>query len=61
MEFAAAVVASDRRTYGQTEYRDHLSRAVAGSPEGSLLARNLVAHFNELEIREVRAAPQKSR
>jgi hypothetical protein len=61
MEFAAAVVASDRRTHGQTEYREHLTRALAGAPDGSLLARNLVAHFGEDEIRGVRNAGQKAR
>jgi len=61
MEFAAAVVASDRRTYGETAYREHLVRAIAASQEGSLLARNLVAHFGEEQIRELRTAAQKPR
>jgi len=61
MEFAAAVVASDRRVFGQTAYREHLTRAIAGTPDGSLLARNLVAHFGESEIRELRTAAQKTR
>jgi hypothetical protein len=54
MEFAAAVVASDRRTHTERDYRDHLTRAVAAAPQGSLLARNLVAHFGEAEIRDLR-------
>ena len=61
MEFAAAVISSDRRAYGQTQYREHLTRAVASAPEGSLLARNLVAHFSENEIRELRTIAQKTR
>jgi pimeloyl-ACP methyl ester carboxylesterase len=61
MEFAAAVVASDRRVYGQTAYREHLTRAVAATPDGSLLARNLAAHFGDAEIRDLRAAALKTR
>lgn len=61
MEFAAAVVASDRRTYGQTEYRRHLSRAIASTRDGSLLSRNLVAHFGEAEVRELRSVAEKAR
>jgi hypothetical protein len=61
MEFAAAVVASDRRVYGQTAYREHLTRAIASTPDGSLLSRNLVAHFGEAEVRELRSAAQKTR
>lgn len=61
MEFAAAVVASDRRTHGQAAYREHLTRAISAAPEGSLLARNLVGHFGEAEIRELRGATPKSR
>ena len=61
MEFAAAVVASNRRLYGQTAYREHLTRAVAGTPDGSLLAHNLVAHFGESEIRELRTETHKTR
>ena len=61
MEFAAALVATDRRTYGQTEYRRHLTRAIASTPDGSLLSRNLVAHFGEAEIRELRSVAQRTR
>jgi hypothetical protein len=61
MEFAAAVVATDRRTYGETAYRDHLTRALAASAEGSLVARNVVAHFGEAEVRQLRGAAAKSR
>jgi hypothetical protein len=61
MEFAAAVVASDRRAHGLNEYRGHLTRALAGAPEGSLLARNLTAHFGDAEIRGLRGAAEKTR
>lgn len=61
MEFAAAVVASDRRAHGETAYKDHLTRAIVASPEDSLLARNLVGHFGEAQVRELRSAAQKSR
>lgn len=61
MEFAAAVVASDRRSYGESAYREHLTRAVASAPTGSLLAQNLVAHFGDAEIRALRSAAQKAR
>ena len=40
MEFAAALASQDKATQ-----RAHLQKAVAGAPEGSLLARNLVKHF----------------
>ena len=60
MEFAAAVVASDRRTYDVSTQQQHLTRALNGAPDGSLLARNLVVQFGENEIRELRLA-QKTR
>ncbi len=40
MEFAAALSTPDK-----TLQRAHLQKALAGAPEGSLLARNLVSHF----------------
>ena len=61
MEFAAAVVASDRRVYGQTAYREHLTRALAAAPADSLLSRALVAQFGEAEIRELLTAAHKTR
>src|SRR3954466_98579 len=42
MEFAAAVVASD---HPGSNYRDHIQRALASAKPGTLLARNLAAHF----------------
>ncbi|HTI36795.1 MAG TPA: hypothetical protein VL484_04480 [Vicinamibacterales bacterium] len=61
MEFAAAIVASDRRTYGEGKYRAHLMRAVAGAPENSLLTRNLTAQFGADQVGELRRETQKSR
>lgn len=40
MEFAAALATQDK-----TQQHAHLQKALAGAPEGSLLARNLVGHF----------------
>ena len=40
MQFAAALATPDKAAQ-----RTHLQKAVAGAPEGSLLARNLVKHF----------------
>jgi hypothetical protein len=61
MEFAAAVASSDRRTHGENAYREHLTRAIAAAPEGSLLARNLTAHFGEAEVSQLRRIAQKMR
>ena len=61
MEFAAAVASSDRRTHGENAYREHLTRAIAAAPEGSLLARNLTAHFGEAEVSQLRRVAQKTR
>ena len=44
MEFALALIGQDRR---RPAYEDHLRRAAAGAAEGSLLARNLLAHFGK--------------
>lgn len=45
MEFAAALINSDR---DKNKEREHLRNALAGASEGSLLARNLVSHFSHL-------------
>ena len=43
MEFAAALISSIRSD--KAVHQQHLQKAIAGAPEGSLLARNLVLHF----------------
>ncbi len=43
MEFAAALITSIRSD--KTAHRAHLQKAIAGAPEGSLLARNIINHF----------------
>ncbi len=43
MEFAAALITSIRSD--KTAHQQHLQKAIAGAPEGSLLARNLVRQF----------------
>src|SRR5688572_7031831 len=43
MEFAAALITSVRSD--KSAHRAHLQKAIAGAPEGSLLARNIVNHF----------------
>jgi hypothetical protein len=43
MEFAAALITSVRSD--KTAHRAHLQKAIAGAPEGSMLARNIVNHF----------------
>ncbi|MBZ5553675.1 MAG: hypothetical protein LAO21_13205 [Acidobacteriia bacterium] len=42
LEFAAALISSMPR---RSDHPEHLQKAVAGAPENSLLARNLVGHF----------------
>jgi hypothetical protein len=42
MEFAAALISIDPR---HSDHQEHLQKAVAGTSDNSLLARNLVAHF----------------
>lgn len=44
IEFALAVISEHPR---QPSHQEHLRRAVEGAQEGSLLARNLVAHFGK--------------
>ncbi len=43
MEFAAALITSVRPD--KAAHRAHLQKAIAGAPEGSLLARNIINHF----------------
>ena len=43
MEFAAALITSIRAD--KAVHQQHLQKAIAGAPEGSLLAVNLVRHF----------------
>src|SRR5262245_16989770 len=43
MEFAAALITSIRSDKAVS--RAHLQKAIAGAPEGSLLARNIINHF----------------
>ena len=54
MEFAAALVTERPR---RGSHDEHFRRAVAGAKEGSLLARNLVTHFENRgrSISEIRA------
>ena len=53
MEMAAALAKWDRNG----SHLAHLQRSIAGAPEGSLLAKNLVSHFNNMgkTIAELRA------
>ncbi len=53
MELAAALATQDKAAQ-----RAHLQKAVAGAPEGSLLARNLVSHFGDRgkNLSELRAS-----
>ncbi|RPJ49754.1 MAG: hypothetical protein EHJ95_08290 [Methanobacteriota archaeon] len=56
MEFAAALMSSAKTS--KEQQMGHLRRAAAGAKEGSLLARNLVSHFNHLgpDLRSLRAS-----
>lgn len=52
MEFALALMtvyahSGDGKGSEQGDHESHLRKAVAGAPEGSLLARNLVLHFGK--------------
>jgi hypothetical protein len=60
MEFAAALITSIRSD--KTAYRAHLQKAIAGAPEGSLLARNIVNHFGRKgqSIADLRASLAKN-
>jgi hypothetical protein len=58
MELAAALAcAGRRRESGRDAYIAHLQRSAAGAREGSLLARNLLAHFGNMgtTLAEIRA------
>ncbi len=44
MEFAAAMVSIYPK---RDEHTQHLRKAVAGAPDGSLLARNIVSHLGQ--------------
>ncbi len=56
MEFAAALISSIRSD--KTAHQQHLQKAVAGAPEGSLLAQNLVRLFPDKgrNLAEMRAS-----
>ncbi len=56
MEFASALITSGRSD--KTAHRAHLQKAVAGAPEGSLLAKNIVKHFSDKgrNLAELRAS-----
>jgi hypothetical protein len=43
MEFASSLITSMRSD--KTAHQAHLQKAIAGAPEGSLLAKNIVKHF----------------
>ena len=44
MEFAAAIIASDKKHEG-LDYHEHLQRALSGAKPGTLLAQNIATHF----------------
>jgi hypothetical protein len=56
MEFASALITSVRSD--KTAHRAHLQKALAGAPEGSLLARNIVKQFADRgrNLTELRAS-----
>ena len=60
MEFAAALMTSIRSD--KAAHRAHLQKAIAGAPEGSLLARNIVNHFGRKgqSIADLRASLAKN-
>lgn len=59
MEFAAALITSIRSD--KAAHRAHLQKAIAGAPEGSLLARNIVNHFGRKgqSIADLRASIER--
>jgi hypothetical protein len=59
MEFAAALISSIRSD--KAAHRAHLQKAIAGAPEGSLLARNIVNHFGRKgqSIADLRASIER--
>jgi hypothetical protein len=60
MEFAAALITSIRSD--KAAHRAHLQKAIAGAPEGSMLARNIVNHFGRKgqSIADLRASLAKN-
>jgi hypothetical protein len=60
MEFAAALITSTRSD--KAAHRAHLQKAIAGAPEGSLLARNIINHFGRKgqSIADLRASLSKN-
>jgi hypothetical protein len=60
MEFAAALITSVRSD--KAAHRAHLQKAIAGAPEGSLLARNIINHFGRKgqTIADLRASLAKN-
>jgi hypothetical protein len=60
MEFAAALITSVRSD--KAVHRAHLQKAIAGAPEGSLLARNIINHFGRKgqSIADLRASLAKN-
>ncbi|HKQ75146.1 MAG TPA: hypothetical protein VJ810_15725 [Blastocatellia bacterium] len=60
MEFAAALITSVRQD--KAAHRAHLQKAIAGAPEGSLLARNIINHFGRKgqTIADLRASLAKN-
>jgi hypothetical protein len=60
MEFAAALITSIRSD--KTAHRAHLQKAIAGAPEGSLLARNIINHYGRKgqSIADLRASLAKN-
>jgi hypothetical protein len=60
MEFAAALITSIRSD--KAAHRAHLQKAIAGAPEGSMLARNIVNHFGRKgqSIADLRAGLAKN-
>jgi hypothetical protein len=59
MEFAAALITSIRSD--KAAHRAHLQKAIAGAPEGSMLARNIVNHFGRKgqSIADLRASIER--
>ncbi|HEV2667451.1 MAG TPA: hypothetical protein VG324_21225 [Blastocatellia bacterium] len=60
MEFAAALITSIRSD--KAAHRAHLQKSIAGAPEGSLLARNIINHLGRKgqSIADMRASLAKN-
>lgn len=56
MEFASSLITSARAD--KTAHQSHLQKAIAGAPEGSLLAKNIVRHYSDKgrNLAELRAS-----